>query len=228
MKLYQKINFVIRLLYTKFGKKIPRIFFLIGPVTTQTLQCLLLIVQKLALMLYRGGGGSCNLDRRTEVFPPTQFRCDSPYWWITRWTYCRWVVPPSVVRPPVIFRRAVFGKNPSVSSKRCVSDSVWTDFYCGVHTYTQYVAIVRTDGLPDGNFALVRLWLGFGCLLFTFWCLHQKSREIWLMLLGQLNVRRMSGIRIASVCRLRACAPNYLPTILLSCLTSNVMLVDKI
>jgi len=41
-----------------------------------------------------------------------------------------------------------------------------------------------------------------------------------LVLLGQLNVRRMSGNWIASVCRLCARAPNYRPTILLSCFTS--------
>ncbi|KAG7527903.1 hypothetical protein ISN44_Un245g000010 [Arabidopsis suecica] len=49
-----------------------------------------------------------------------------------------------------------------------------------------------------------------------------------LMFLGQLNVRRMSGDRIASVCRLRARAPNYLPPILLSYFTGDVTLDDRI
>jgi len=40
------------------------------------------------------------------------------------------------------------------------------------------------------------------------------------MWVGQLNVRCMSGNWIASVCRLCARAPNYRPTILLSCFTS--------
>ncbi|WZY72537.1 hypothetical protein YC2023_004777 [Brassica napus] len=35
------------------------------------------------------------------------------------------------------------------------------------------------------------------------------------MLAGQMNIRRMSGDWIASVCRLCARAPNYRPTILL-------------
>uniref|UniRef100_A0A0D2ZPC4 Uncharacterized protein n=1 Tax=Brassica oleracea var. oleracea TaxID=109376 RepID=A0A0D2ZPC4_BRAOL len=38
---------------------------------------------------------------------------------------------------------------------------------------------------------------------------------------GQMNIRRMSGDRIASVCRLSARAPNYRPTILLSFFTST-------
>ncbi|CAL9233288.1 unnamed protein product [Arabidopsis halleri] len=46
------------------------------------------------------------------------------------------------------------------------------------------------------------------------------------MFLGQLNVRRMSGDRIASVCRLRARAPNYLPPILLA--TSRAILRSMI
>ncbi|CAG7863521.1 unnamed protein product, partial [Brassica rapa] len=41
-----------------------------------------------------------------------------------------------------------------------------------------------------------------------------------LMLAGQMNIRRMSGDWIASVCRLCARAPNYRPTILLSFFTS--------
>ncbi|CAL9213140.1 unnamed protein product [Arabidopsis halleri] len=49
-----------------------------------------------------------------------------------------------------------------------------------------------------------------------------------LMFLGQLNVRRMSGDRIASVCRLRARAPNYLPPILLSYFTGDITLDDRI
>lgn len=75
------------------------------------------------------------------------------------------------------------------------------------------------------GFALVRLWLRFVRLLSS--CLI-ASDELWerLMFLGQLNVRRMSGARIASVCRLHACASNYRPPILLSFLTSSVMLVD--
>ena len=48
------------------------------------------------------------------------------------------------------------------------------------------------------------------------------------MWVGQLNVRCMSGNWIASVCRLCARAPNYRPTILLSCFTSIYMLVDSI
>ncbi|CAL9213123.1 unnamed protein product [Arabidopsis halleri] len=48
------------------------------------------------------------------------------------------------------------------------------------------------------------------------------------MFLGQLNVRRMSGDRIASVCRLRARAPNYLPPILLSYFTGDITLDDRI
>jgi hypothetical protein len=48
------------------------------------------------------------------------------------------------------------------------------------------------------------------------------------MFSGQLNVRRVSGDRIASVCRLRARASNYLPPILLSCFTGEVTLDDRI
>ncbi|KAG7579933.1 hypothetical protein ISN45_Aa03g040340 [Arabidopsis thaliana x Arabidopsis arenosa] len=57
--------------------------------------------------------------------------------------------------------------------------------------------------------------------------IFRRSRER-LMFLGQLNVRRMSGDRIASVCRLRARAPNYLPPILLSYFTGDVTLDDRI
>ena len=45
---------------------------------------------------------------------------------------------------------------------------------------------------------------------------------------GAMNVRRMSGDWIASVCRLCARAPNYRPTILLSFFTSIAMLVELI
>ncbi|CAN7105332.1 unnamed protein product [Brassica rapa subsp. narinosa] len=44
------------------------------------------------------------------------------------------------------------------------------------------------------------------------------------MLAGQMNIRRMSGVWIASVCRLCARAPNYRPTILLSFFTSILCL----
>src|SRR5690606_39518417 len=43
---------------------------------------------------------------------------------------------------------------------------------------------------------------------------------------GTMNVRCMSGDWIASVCRLCARAPNYRPTILLSCVTNKLMFVD--
>lgn len=45
---------------------------------------------------------------------------------------------------------------------------------------------------------------------------------------GQLNVRRVSGNWIASVCRLGACAFNYRPPVLLSYFTGDISLDDQI
>lgn len=76
-------------------------------------------------------------------------------------------------------------------------------------------------------FALVRPEHGIVRLLSAHPIMLEESFE-WLMLLGLLDVRRVSGDRIASVCRLCACAPNYLPPILLSCFTSEFTLVDHV
>lgn len=75
-------------------------------------------------------------------------------------------------------------------------------------------------------FALVRLWAWFHqSSLFSFDHIEGVvGIDRWFRV--QLNVRRMSGVRIASVCRLHARASNYRPPILLSYLTSNVMLAD--
>ena len=88
----------------------------------------------------------------------------------------------------------------------------------------------RTSGdeILGEFFVLVRLWLGFACLLSAL-SIYSDESLVWLVFLGQLNVRRMSGDWIASVCRLRARASNYLPPILLSYFTGCIItLVDKI
>ncbi|WZY99834.1 hypothetical protein YC2023_072163 [Brassica napus] len=48
-----------------------------------------------------------------------------------------------------------------------------------------------------------------------------------LMLAGQMNIRRMSGDWIASVCRLCARAPNYRPTILLNFKEKELMFLGS-
>lgn len=76
-------------------------------------------------------------------------------------------------------------------------------------------------------FAFVRSCPGFIRLPSALMITSRECLE-WLMLAGQMNVRRMSGDWIASVCRLCARAPNYRPTILLSCFPRRVFLVGLI
>lgn len=70
------------------------------------------------------------------------------------------------------------------------------------------------------DFTLVRLWLGFVRLPSSLWFFSKRRWKGWCYR-DPLIARRMSGNRIASVCRLRARASNYLPPILLIYFTSR-------
>ncbi|KAG5397800.1 hypothetical protein IGI04_019614 [Brassica rapa subsp. trilocularis] len=94
-----------------------------------------------------------------------------------------------------------------------IQQPTWAKITRTVHGKGQR-ADMCTDGQPD---VLCVLMDSHGRPV----CADGHTRT--LMLAGQMNIRRMSGDWIASVCRLCASAPNYRPTILLSFFTNIVL-----